>query len=174
MNTRTEKEEEESKEEGRFDAGVTFNGAVTFHGPMFDIHDNQHVETHTHYAQGGTAHLVTPSEQRLKEALERLLAATDKDGKRIFAQQYQWYAVWKVLQEYQCPKNFQAFAETMQELLGTTDPPCKAESFRKMGNDVPGAAANLAYWEAHKNKAEGQFKQLIRVALTLKSLLAQG
>ena len=62
----------------------------------------------------------------------------------------------------------------MQDLLGTTDPPCKAESFRKMGNDVPGAAANLAYWEAHKNKAEGQFKQLIRVALTLKALLAQG
>lgn len=175
MNTRTEKEEEESKEEGRFDAGVTFHGAVTFHGPMFDIHDNQHVETHVHYAHpGGTAHLVTPSEQRLKEALERLLAATDASGKRIFAQQYQWYAVWKVLQEYQCPKNFQAFAETMQDLLGTTDPPCKAESFRKMGNDVPGAAANLAYWEAHKNKAEGQFKQLIRVALTLKALLAQG
>lgn len=24
--------------------GVTFNGDVTFQGPMFDIHDNQHVE----------------------------------------------------------------------------------------------------------------------------------
>ena len=23
--------------------GVTFNGNVTFSGPMFDIHDNQHV-----------------------------------------------------------------------------------------------------------------------------------
>ena len=23
--------------------GVTFNGSVTFNGPMFDIHDNDHV-----------------------------------------------------------------------------------------------------------------------------------
>ena len=23
--------------------GVTFQGSVTFQGPMFDIHDNQHV-----------------------------------------------------------------------------------------------------------------------------------
>ena len=23
--------------------GVTFTGSVTFNGPMFDIHDNQHV-----------------------------------------------------------------------------------------------------------------------------------
>ena len=26
-----------------------FYGPVTFHGPMFDIHDNQHVENHVHY-----------------------------------------------------------------------------------------------------------------------------
>ena len=27
-------------------AGVTFSGSVTFNGPMFDIHDNQHVHIH--------------------------------------------------------------------------------------------------------------------------------
>lgn len=26
--------------------GVTFNGSVTFNGPMFDIHDNEHVHIH--------------------------------------------------------------------------------------------------------------------------------
>lgn len=155
-------------------AGVTFNGAVTFNGPMFDIHDNQHVETHIHYAAGGTAHLVTPSEQRVKEALERLLAATDKDGKRVFTQQYQWYAVWKVLQEYQYPKNFQTFAETIQTLLGTTDPPCKYDSIRKIGNNVPGAVTNLASWKSLRTTAEGPLKLLIEAALTLQELLAQG
>ena len=29
--------------------GNAFYGPVTFHGPMFDIHDNQHVENHVHY-----------------------------------------------------------------------------------------------------------------------------
>ena len=155
-------------------ASVTFSGSVTFHGPMFDIHDNQHVETHVHYAQGGTAHLVTPSEQRVKQALEQLLAATDANGKRIFTQQYQWFAVWKVLQEYQYPKNFQTFADTMQTLLGTTDPPCKAESIRKIGNDVPHAAESLAVWRTLQGKADGQLKSLIEVALRLQELLAQG
>ena len=155
-------------------ASVTFSGTVTFHGPMFDIHDNQHVETHVHYAQGGTAHLVTPTEQRVKDALEKLLQATDTGGRRIFTQQYQWYAVWKVLQEYQYPNNFQAFADTMFELLGTTDPPCKYESIRKIGNDVHGAANSLVHRKARRGKASGQFKNLIEVALMLQELLAQG
>lgn len=155
-------------------ASVTFSGAVTFNGPMFDIHDNQHVETHVHYAQGGTAHLVTPTEQHVKQALERLLAATDAAGRRIFTQQYQWYAVWKVLQEYQYPKTPQAFAETMQTLLGTTEPPCKYESIRKIGNEVPGAAENLTAWKSNRGKAEGRFKNLIEVAIRLQELLAQG
>lgn len=154
--------------------GVTFNGAVTFHGPMFDIHDNQHVETHVHYAAGGTAHLVTPSEQRVKEALEKLLAATDAAGKRVFTQQYQWYAVWKVLQEHQYPKSPKDFADTMQTLLGTTDPPCKYDSIRKIGNNVPGAATNLASWKALRGRADGQLKHLVEAALTLQELLAQG
>ena len=155
-------------------AGLTINGTVNVNGPMFDIHDNQHVETHVHYAQGGTAHLVTPSEQRVKQALEQLLAATDANGKRIFTQQYQWFAVWEVLQEYQYPKNFQAFADIIQTLLGTTDPPCKAESIRKIGNDVPGAAENLTVWKSRRGKAEGRFKNLIEAAIRLQELLAQG
>lgn len=171
MNTRTE--EEETKKEGRFDAGATFHGTVTFHGPMFDIHDNQHVETHTHYAQGGTAHLVTPSEERVKDALKRLLEATDENGKRIFTLQYQWYAVWKVLQDYGYSKDCRAFVESMQTMLPDTNPPCKAESIRKIGNDVAGAANNLAYWKTKRNKAEGEFKKLIEVAMTLMELLAQ-
>ena len=32
---------EEGKKKRAF--GVTFSGDVTFHGPMFDIHDNEHI-----------------------------------------------------------------------------------------------------------------------------------
>ena len=32
--------------------GITFNGSVTFNGPMFDIHDNEHVYIHTKETEG--------------------------------------------------------------------------------------------------------------------------
>ena len=35
--------------------GAVFYGSVTINGPMFDIHDNQHVETHVHYAEPAPA-----------------------------------------------------------------------------------------------------------------------
>lgn len=33
--------------------GVTFSGQVTFNGPMFDIHDNQHVHIHSRMQDAG-------------------------------------------------------------------------------------------------------------------------
>ena len=122
---------------------------------------------------GVTPHPLVPSERHVKNALEQLLQTTNAEGKRIFTLRYQWYAVWKVLQEYQYPANYQAFARTMQELLGTTNPPCDYESIRKIGNDVAGAANNLAYWKSCRDKADGKFKSLITVAITLTDLLAQ-
>lgn len=35
--------------------GAVFYGSVTINGPMFDIHDNQHVENHVHYAEPAPA-----------------------------------------------------------------------------------------------------------------------
>ena len=161
--TRTEKEKQQ--------AAVSIHIGTVNADKFIEIHDNDIVNI---YTPSPPAQPVTPSEQRMKEALQQLLAATDKDGKRVFTQQYQWYAVWKVLQEYQYPNNFQAFADTMFELLGTTDPPCKYESIRKIGNDVHGAANSLVHWKACRGKASGQFKNLIEVALMLQELLAQG
>lgn len=146
---------------------------LTVNEPHTDIHHDRHVENHIHYEKAPATHCATPSEQRVKTALEGLLTATDKDDKRIFTQQYQWYAVWKVLQEYQYPKNYQAFADLMSGMLGDTNPPCKAESIRKIGNDVAGAANNLAYWKSCRDKADGKFKNLIAVAMTLMEQLAQ-
>ena len=161
--TRTEKEKQQ--------AAVSIHIGTVNADKFIEIHDNDIVNI---YTPSPPAQPVTPSEQRMKEALQQLLAATDKDGKRVFTQQYQWYAVWKVLQEYQYPKNFQTFAETMQMLLGTTDPPCKYDSIRKIGNNVPGAATNLASWKALRGRADGQLKHLVEAALTLQELLAQG
>lgn len=160
---RTEKERQQ--------AAVSIHIGAVNAEKFIEIHDNNIVNL---YTSSSSARPIPPSEQRVKDTLERLLAATDAAGRRIFMQQYQWYAVWKVLQEYQYPKNFQAFADIIQTLLGTTDPPCKAESIRKIGNDVPGAAENLTVWKSRRGKAEGRFKNLIEAAIRLQELLAQG
>ena len=44
------KEEELNKRQA---IETKFAGPVTFNGPMFDIHDNQHVETHVHMKMEG-------------------------------------------------------------------------------------------------------------------------
>ena len=160
---RTEKERQQ--------AAVSIHIGAVNAEKFIEIHDNNIVNL---YTSSSSARPIPPSEQRVKDTLERLLAATDAAGRRIFTQQYQWFAVWKVLQEYQYPKNFQAFADIIQTLLGTTDPPCKAESIRKIGNDVPGAAENLTVWKSRRGKAEGRFKNLIEAAIRLQELLAQG
>ena len=45
--------ETEKKTEGKdgfsWGGNAVFHGPVTFHGPMFHIHDNPHVEEHIHY-----------------------------------------------------------------------------------------------------------------------------
>ena len=57
--------------------GVTFNGSVTFNGPMFDIHDNDHVTIVNSEREGKTkteeksekpAELQTEEAQRLWDA----------------------------------------------------------------------------------------------------------
>jgi hypothetical protein len=45
MKTTTMNNEKKKKKKSAF--GVVFSGEVTFHGPMFDIHDNEHVHLQT-------------------------------------------------------------------------------------------------------------------------------
>ena len=47
--------------------GATFYGSVTFNGPMFDIHDNQHVHIHSEQPKKRTS--LHASEEEIKEAI---------------------------------------------------------------------------------------------------------
>ena len=154
--------------------GAVFYGSVTFNGPMFDIHDNQHVENHVHYAQpadeGGA---LEKSEQEVREALEKLLAATDKDGKRLFVEQTQWYAVYRVLSEH-CgyPKAMSDFARNMTNMgMKEADPPCHYESLRRVPRDVANVQQKLALWGTYRSTAEPKFRKQIDAAMELMKLL---
>ena len=60
--------------------GVTFNGSVTFNGPMFDIHDNDHVTIVNSEREGKTKteeKSETPAELQTEEARRLWDAARD-------------------------------------------------------------------------------------------------
>ena len=68
--------------------GVTFNGSVTFNGPMFDIHDNQQVTVVSELPKGEEAKKASqtstiPSEldnDRARNILQRFVDAGMLDG----------------------------------------------------------------------------------------------
>ena len=72
--------------------GVTFNGSVTFNGPMFDIHDNKSV-TIVNDRQHQEAPL-TASEKDIKKAIEELLKEKDSQGEFVLKNKKQWWAVY--------------------------------------------------------------------------------
>ena len=60
--------------------GVTFNGSVTFNGPMFDIHDNEHVtivNKENHEEDAVIQEKTTPAELQTEEARRLWDAARD-------------------------------------------------------------------------------------------------
>ena len=60
--------------------GVTFNGSVTFNGPMFDIHDNEHVtivNKENHEDDAVIQEKTTPAELQTEEARRLWDAARD-------------------------------------------------------------------------------------------------
>ena len=62
--------------------GVTFNGSVTLNGPMFDIHDNEHVtivNKENHEEDAVIQEKTTPAELDTEEA-RRLWAAAQDAG----------------------------------------------------------------------------------------------
>lgn len=99
--------------------GVTFQGNVTFQGPMFDIHDNQHVtivsreqeEVKSSEVSELARHLL-PLFNREEEAMkfpERIRGLKDKDIARVVNQLWEKGVIsdsttklelWKVLHEY--------------------------------------------------------------------------
>ena len=151
--------------------GATFYGSVTFNGPMFDIHDNQHVHIHSEQLKKRTS--LYASEEEIKEAILALLEATDEDSHRIFAEKGQWYAVYKVLSEcHGYPTNIREFCDIMKNWgMDKMAPACTYNSVRKIPSDIPRSTTKVALWNNYKNKADEKFKKQISVANKLMEML---
>ena len=151
--------------------GATFYGSVTFNGPMFDIHDNQHVHIHSEQPKKRTS--LHASEEEIKEAILALLEATDEDSHRIFAEKGQWYAVYKVLSEcHGYPTNIREFCDIMKNWgMDKMAPACTYNSVRKIPSDIPRSTTKVALWNNYKDKADEKFKKQISVANKLMEML---
>ena len=91
---------------------IVMNG-ITINGPMFDIHDNGTVNNY--FSTSSEDKLMNTSEEKMKKTLLALLDATDEEGKRIFTEKGQWYAVYKVLSEcYGYPTKISEFCEIIK------------------------------------------------------------
>ena len=90
-------------------AGVTFNGSVTFNGPMFDIHDNQQVTIVRQDTAPGEKPVAAA--KHLHAALEELRGLTTNNR--------QWFPVIKVLmwRGYVCDGDFAGAVAMIQQII---------------------------------------------------------
>lgn len=161
---------EEEKEKTQF-LGATFYGSVTFNGPMYDIHDNVNVHIHSAHSQKGTS--LHASEEEVKQAILAVLDATDEDGKKIFTEKSQWYAVYKVLSNiHDYPSKMTDFCYVMKNWgMDEVSPACDYESIRKIPNNITFPTPKVTLWHNYKDKAEVKLKKQIIVAMKLMELL---
>ena len=107
--------------------------------------------------------------------MEELLSAIGESGTKLFTQNNQWYAVFRVLSEqYDYPANMKEFCRVMTDMgMGEVAPPCRYDSIKKVPAEMTQLACKTTLWHSYRNKATTQAKKQIEVALKLIELLAE-
>ena len=153
--------------------GVTFNGSVTFNGPMFDIHDNQQVIIVNKTKADEKAHPMTITDKEIKIAIEELLN-TKENGKPVFYNKKQWWAVFRVLKEYKdYPQNMTSFVNKIKE-LGCIVPEEKQsltyDSLSKASNNVPKMACSPSVWGTLKDISDDYMQMYVVADFLMRKL----
>ncbi len=117
---------------------------------------------------------LTVSDVKMKKVLEQLINATDNEGYKMFTDQQQWYAVFRVLSEqHGYPKSMKDFCRIMSDMgMEKTQPPCKYESVKK-AKITPQLSCKTELWKSYLNKAGQKDKKQIEIALKLMELLTE-
>ena len=146
--------------------GITFNNS--------NVHGNTFQTINPQPAQAGDApsHL----ERDVKQALEELLEATDGNGKRIFFEKAQWYAVHRVLSEHLgYPAKKTQFFALMKEIgMDAVQPACDYESVKKASMNAEIERAKTALWPRFLAQADEKSRKQIVPAIRLMELLGVG
>ena len=75
--------------------------------------------------------------------------------------QQQWYAVYRVLEEYDnYPRQMADFTRAMAQLgMDRVTPPCKHDSLRKASQAFPRLACKVSLWKQYSTLSEAYGKQ---------------
>lgn len=87
-------------------------------------------------------------ERHMRQVLRELLEAKDENGKKLMAEQQQWFAVYRFCVEYcKYPANIAEFERTMTRMgLGAADPPCRAASISKASQSLTQLTCRVSQW----------------------------
>lgn len=139
-----------------------------FFGPVYGATFNMAAATPPQRAE-------PQSGQDIRAAIEALYEATTADGQRLFTDQSQWYAVYRVLKEYcNYPATMTDFVRTMNDKgLDSADPRCQYESVKKVIHSCPKLTCKPTLWGQYAGINESYGKQC-RVAAFLLEKLGYG
>lgn len=84
----------------------------------------------------------------IRQLMSELLATRDEQGKPLFSDRRQWYAVYRVLKEVRnYPSQMSDFCQRMRDMgMDRAQVPCVYDSFRKVANDLPKLTAPVSLW----------------------------
>lgn len=156
--------------------GMSFNAPVTFNAPMFDIHDNTNVYINASPDEQGGSRTPAPTsasspvgDTKVFEALGALLEATDEQGRPIFTEKGQWYAVYRVLSEQMgYPKEMRDFCNAMTGMgMDKVCPAISYESIKKIPQNVHLPSSKVTLWSTYLARADEKMRKQIVVAMEL-------
>ena len=100
-------------------------------------------------------------ERHMRQVLQELLKAKDKNGNKLMVEQQQWFAVYRFCVEYcKYPANIAEFERTISR-MGLMDvyPPCKAASISKASQNLTQLKCKVSQWGQYAEMNENCAKQ---------------
>ena len=107
----------------------------------------------------------TPSDQNIRAAIEALYEETMGDGQKLFTNQSQWYAVYRVLGEFcNYPTKMTDFVQAITDKgFAVTAPLCNYNSIKKASGTCPLLSCKLSLWKQYEDKSSA-YEKMCRVA----------
>ena len=108
-------------------------------------------------------------EERIRLAIEALYDCKDEDGKNIFTEKSQWYAVYRVLKEYMnYPEKMSDFVNMINERRwAEREPRCTYTAMKAVSGRLTSLNVKCSLWENFKNISDAYRKQSLIVEILL-------
>lgn len=140
------------------------------------------VQSGANFYNGPKVEFVEPKEKKsttldstdedIHMAIADLYEATDEEGNKIFTEQGQWYAVYRVLSSYcNYPEKMTDFVRLINKNKWAEDEPlCKYDSIASISKSLPLLSVKVSLWQQYKSTNEKYKKQCVVAEKIMKIL----